>query len=467
MTPNSSTAVPGPTLPTGSRVVVVVSRGPAQGPRHAAAVVPEVTGRPQGEALERIQQSGLNAQVFNDYSDTVVRGHIVDQFPVAGASIATDSEVVVLVSSGPAEKTGPVLLPDVVGLTEADAAARLHSAGLEPEIARDYHPNVAEGIVLAQLPSQAAAAGKPRRSLAWLWITLAVLGVLILAGAAAAGYFLNVGKQVSVPNVVGQSQAQATQALTAAHLRVGTVTSRTDSTIAAGTVLEQNPQPGVEIDRDAAVNLVVSGEIPQARVPSVVGLNSPDAKTALEAAGFVVLTASHFSDSVPKDNIISQSPAAGTTAPKGSNVTIDVSLGSRITNVTLPDFTGMTQSAATNKAISLGLKTRISEEYSPTVPTGQVVAQVPDAGQSVAPGTTVGLSISLGAAPATSVTVPDLSGQSQTSAESALTALGLVPATVSWDGTGKPADTVVGQSPKAGEQVAAGSSVVVFVSSGK
>jgi len=79
----------------------------------------------------------------------------------------------------------------------------------------------------------------------------------------------------------------------------------------------------------------------------------------------------------------------------------------------------------------------------------------------------VGLSISLGTAPATSVTVPDLGGQSQTSAESALTALGLVPATVSWDGTGKPADTVVGQSPKAGEQVAAGSSVVVFVSSGK
>ena len=34
-------------------------------------------------------------------------------------------------------------------------------------------------------------------------------------------------------------------------------------------------------------------------------------------------------------------------------------------------------------------------------------------------------------------------------------------------GTGKPADVVVGQSPKAGEQVPAGSSVVIFVSSGK
>jgi beta-lactam-binding protein with PASTA domain len=386
---------------------------------------------------------------------------------VAGASIATDSEVVVLVSSGPAEKTGPVLLPDIVGLTETDATARLHSAGLEPEIARDYHPNVAEGIVLAQLPSQAAAAGKPHRSLAWLWITLAILGVLILAGAAAAGYFLNAGKQVSVPNVVGQSQAQATQVLTAAHLRAGTVASKTDSTIAAGTVLEQNPQPGVEIDRDAAVNLVVSGQIPQARVPGVVGLNTSDAKTALEAAGFVVLTASHFSDSVPKDTVISQSPTPGTSAPKGSNVNIDISLGSSITNATLPDFTDMTQNAAVNKTVSLGLKARITQEYSATAPAGQVVDQIPTAGTSVALGTTIGLSISLGPAPATSVTVPDLSGQSSTSAESALRTLGLVPATVSWDSTGKPADSVVGQSPKAGEQVASGGSVVIFVSSGK
>jgi len=467
MTPNSSTAAPGPTLPSGSRVVVVVSRGPAQGPRHAAAVVPEVTGRPQGDALERLQQSGLNAQVFNDYSDTVLRGRIVDQFPVAGASIATDSEVVVLVSSGPAEKTRPVLLPDVVGLTESEAAARLHSAGLETEIARDYHPNVAEGIVLAQLPSQAAAAGKPRRSLAWLWITLAILGVLILAGAAAAGYFLNVGKQVSVPNVVGQTQTQATQALTAAHLRVGTLTSRTDSTIAAGTVLEQNPQAGVEIDRDAAVNLVVSGQIPKAQVPSVVGLNTPDAKAALEAAGFVVVTTSHLSNSVPKDTVISQSPSAGNSAAKGSNVSIDVSLGSGITNATLPDFSDMTQNDAVNKTVSLGLKAMITQEYNATVPAAQVVDQLPSAGQSVALGTTIGLSISLGPASANAVTVPDLSGQDSTSADSALRTLGLVPATVSWDGTGQTADAVVGQLPKAGEQVAPGGSVVVFVSSGK
>jgi beta-lactam-binding protein with PASTA domain len=465
MAATNRAATPGPALPIGSRVLVVVSRGPAPGPRHPAAVVPEVVGRSQGDALEHLQQAGLNAQVFNDFSETAKRGHIIDQFPVAGAAAAADSEVVVLVSNGPAEQTAATPLPDVVGLHEADALERLRAAGLDPQVVRDYHPNVVEGIVLAQLPSQAAvAAGKQGGSLMWLWIALAVL---LLAGAAVAAYFLFGGAQTTVPEVTGQTQAQAETLLSASGLRVGTVASKVDSKVAAGTVLDQDPKAGVEVNKGASVNLVVAGSIPKSPVPNVVGMNSSDANTAITAAGFVVRSTSTYSETVPKDAVISQSPAAGTAAEKGSDVSIALSLGTKVTNVTLPDFVGMTQNAAVDKAVSLGLRSRVSQEYSSTQPAGQVVAQVPDAGQSVAPGTTVGLSVSLGPAPATSVTVPDLSGQSKANAESALTALGLVPATVSWDGTGKPADSVVSQSPKAGEQVANGSSVVVFVSSGK
>jgi beta-lactam-binding protein with PASTA domain len=462
-------ANPGPALPRGSRVLIVVSRGPATGPVHPGVVVPGVLGREQGDALQHLQQAGLNAQVYNDFNDHVRRGHVIDQFPAPGAGAVADYEVVVLVSSGPAEKTVSTPLPDVVGLHELDATQRVREAGLDPEIVRDFHPNVEAGIVLAQLPSQptATGGGKPKRSLAWLWIALAVFAVLLLGGSAAAGYFLFAGQQVNVPNVVGQSQTQAEQTLSAAQLRVGTVTSRLGTSDVAGTVLEQSPLAGVEIDRDAAVNLVIAGAIPQGRVPAVVGLNNSDARTAIEAAGFVVQSAGQYSETVPKDVVIAQSPSAGTSAPEGSRVSFDVSLGTKVNIVTLPNFVGMTQNAAVDRAVSLGLQTRISQEYNATEPAGQVVDQIPEAGQSVARGTTVGLSVSLGPAPSTSVTVPDLSGQSLTNAQSAVTSLGLVPATVSWDGTGKPADTIAGQSPKAGEAVAAGSSVVIFVSSGK
>ena len=144
-----------------------------------------------------------------------------------------------------------------------------------------------------------------------------------------------------------------------------------------------------------------------------------------------------------------------------------MSNGPQSVNVTLPDFTGMTQNAAVNKAVSLGLSAKISQAYSSKVAAGIISSQVPDAGQSVAPGTTVGLAVSLGPAPPSSVVVPDLSGLTSSDADSKLTAVGLVPAESPQTGTGKPNGQVVGQSPDAGAQVAAGSTIVVLVSNGQ
>jgi hypothetical protein len=63
---------------------------------------------------------------------------------------------------------------------------------------------------------------------------------------------------VSVPNVVGQSQANAQSAITAAGLTVGTVTEAYSETVAAGVVISQNPAAGTEALPGTAVSLVVS-----------------------------------------------------------------------------------------------------------------------------------------------------------------------------------------------------------------
>ena len=65
------------------------------------------------------------------------------------------------------------------------------------------------------------------------------------------------------------------------------------------------------------------------------------------------------------------------------------------------------------------------------------------------------------------MTVPDVQGETRSDATSALKAKGFTVNAVTWDGTGKPADQVVDQSPKAGDKAEAKSSVVIFVSSGK
>jgi RHS repeat-associated protein len=63
---------------------------------------------------------------------------------------------------------------------------------------------------------------------------------------------------VTVPDVVGQEQAAAQSAISAASLSVGTVTVAASDTVAAGRVISQNPAAGSVVNSGSAVNLVVS-----------------------------------------------------------------------------------------------------------------------------------------------------------------------------------------------------------------
>ncbi len=114
-----------PLVPSGSRVVVVVSAGPHPSPPTAFVVTPPVVGKDQGKALAELQEVGLQAQVFNDYSDSLKRGDVIGQLPSAGASTPAGSEAVLIVSSGKAPApTAAAVLPEVVGKTEPGGGLR-------------------------------------------------------------------------------------------------------------------------------------------------------------------------------------------------------------------------------------------------------------------------------------------------------------------------------------------------------
>jgi hypothetical protein len=61
-----------------------------------------------------------------------------------------------------------------------------------------------------------------------------------------------------VPNVVGDTQAAATTAITGAGLVVGTVTKASSSTVASGDVISESPIAGTSVNSGSAVNLVIS-----------------------------------------------------------------------------------------------------------------------------------------------------------------------------------------------------------------
>jgi serine/threonine-protein kinase len=128
-------------------------------------------------------------------------------------------------------------------------------------------------------------------------------------------------EQIEVPDVTGDSEDNARSALEGAGLRVGEIT-RQESDEAPGTVIEQSPAAGEQVDKGAAVDLTVAQ--PTA-IPDVVDLTEEEAQAELEDAGFEVRVRDQaITDPADEGMVLDQSPAAGEERRQGSRVTIIV-----------------------------------------------------------------------------------------------------------------------------------------------
>ena len=131
---------------------------------------------------------------------------------------------------------------------------------------------------------------------------------------------------VAVPNVIGETQAAASMAITGAGLVVGAVTQRSSNTVASGDVISESPAASTNVASGSAVNLVVSTGPMQVAVPNVVGQTQAAATTAITGAGLVVGTLTWQSSStVASGYVISESPAGGANVASGSAVNLAVS----------------------------------------------------------------------------------------------------------------------------------------------
>ena len=209
-------------------------------------------------------------------------------------------------------------------------------------------------------------------------------------------------------------------------------------------------------------------------VPDVSGRSAADAVSILRGEGYSPATAGRLSADVARGIVINTTPPAGAEADEGSRVVVNVSQGTG--NVAVPALTGLSQAQATAQLTDAGLEARILRAESASAPVGSVTGQDPAAGLQVPVGSTVAVTVSSGpgttaattvTAPATTVTVPNVVGQTADSAAATLTALGLSPGEVtSQPAPGVPEGQITAQSPAAGAEVSAGSSVDVTVSDG-
>ena len=220
---------------------------------------------------------------------------------------------------------------------------------------------------------------------------------LIGLGALLAGYLtaylvlfpapILPGHQ-AVPRLLGLSIVEAQAQVQKARLVVADGGADPHPTAPEGTVIWQDPPPGVIAPEGLKVTLVASGGPPKIPVPDVGGLDASLAQRLVAAAGLTVSQVESVQAAAPQGLAMLTRPPAGTALAPGAGLTLVVSRGAP--TISVPDLLGMAAADARTRleleGLQLGTMTR---RRTPDANPGTVVAQRPAAGTLASPGTVV------------------------------------------------------------------------------
>jgi beta-lactam-binding protein with PASTA domain len=218
---------PGTQYKVGGNINITVSGG------QRLTSVPDVVGMTQTDAEAALAKAGLTSSPQSGNSPTVASGQVISQAPAAGQQVPPNTNVGITVSAGPANAA----VPNIVGMTQAEATDALKKAGLGAKVVMNYNADVTKGDVYSQSPAQ---------------------GVLVAPGTVVSVHVSNgpppAPTTVKVPNVVGETQAQATTTLTDLGFKVDVSTIATGT---AGQVAYQAPKAGTAEPKGSTVSIIV------------------------------------------------------------------------------------------------------------------------------------------------------------------------------------------------------------------
>ena len=191
--------------------------------------VPLVNGEPVAQAQAQIAAQHLRSTVVDQATSSVNKGLVIRSAPQEGNNVPANTLVTLYISTGAA----PVAVPSVVGQQENAAESALQAKGFNVSVKTDPTSSAPTGQVTSQSPS---------------------------GGTAAPGSTVTItvsGGAVTVPSVVGDSQATATQILTTAGFQVSAQQGSGPSQFANGTVFSQQPAANGTAAKGATVTIFV------------------------------------------------------------------------------------------------------------------------------------------------------------------------------------------------------------------
>ncbi len=328
-------------------------------------------------------------------------------------------------SSSSSSSSHKLQVPNLVSLDQQDATKMLQQMGFKLwEIDKQFSDTVAKDHVISQDPQPGTMTDPDKK-----------IVLVVSAGKQAPA-------DVEVPNIIGMSQSEAEQALANAKLVPVVGSPEVSTAVEPGKVCRQSVVAGTKVAEGSKILFTTALAEGTVAVPSVEGSSYTDAKAALEAAGLGVDPSSAYSDTVPKDSVISQSVPAGTQVVKGTVVKLQVSLGPKPADkVKVPYILTATLQEAIDALTSAGLGYRYSGDED-----GTVVFVTPDPGTEVEVGSIVTFTLNHAAL---LVEVPDVKGKTGADADVAFRKAGL---TLDYD-VKRPDRVLAGTKPQAGTMV--------------
>jgi serine/threonine-protein kinase len=210
------------------KVDLTVSAGPGQ------VEVPDVSGQSRDDAEQALDEAGLGVAVETRPDNDVPVDAVIETDPAAGQSVRRGTQVTLIVSSGPSQ----VAVPPVVGQTLNAAQQQLSARGLESS-STEQDSDRPKGEVISQSPNAGTRVDPG-----------STVSLVVSRGPVKPA-------TVNVPNVVGQTRADAVSELRALGLAPDIQEQSTSIQPQDGRVTDQNPGGGSTVNEGTRIVLIV------------------------------------------------------------------------------------------------------------------------------------------------------------------------------------------------------------------
>lgn len=219
-----------------------------------------------------------------------------------------------------------------------------------------------------------------------------LLASIVLVAASLIWILSRTPATIAIPNVAGQTVAEAKETLKKANFEIGEEKSEASEKVEEGRIIRTDPDAGTTRKEGSKINLVVSSGKQSFQLSNYIGRKSTDVIAELKQKkvpeNLIKIEEEESSES-EAGTVLRQSPAAGTTYDLSKASTITLTVAKKVTSVAMPSYIGSSLEFTKNNLVQIvGIKeANIEVVEVSTAPAGTaegtVVEQSPKAGEKV------------------------------------------------------------------------------------